>query len=188
MRLTGLSWFRGLPPHWAQLTALAPLGIATLLTTIPSTTYSGSTLPMMVETPRRLSWMPPPGAPELAWISAPGILPWSALSSVWVGRARQLARADGRHRVGQVLLLDAGRLAGDDDLLELEHVGLERHVHRRLARMARATSCRLNPMALHRERGVPVGRFITNRPSLPAWATIWVPADGDRRLRDALLG
>ena len=25
-------------------------------------------LPLMVDTPRRLSWMPPPGAPELAWM------------------------------------------------------------------------------------------------------------------------
>ena len=85
VRFTGLSWFRGLPPHWAQLTAFAPLGIATLLTTIPSTTNSGSTLPTMVETPRRLIWMPPPGAPLLAWIRAPGILPCRAVSSVWVG-------------------------------------------------------------------------------------------------------
>ena len=41
--------------------------------------------PMMVETPRRLTWMPPPGAPELAWMVAPGILPCSALSIVAVG-------------------------------------------------------------------------------------------------------
>ena len=44
MRLTGLSWFRGLPPAWAAVTALAPLGIASLLTTIPSITTERSTL------------------------------------------------------------------------------------------------------------------------------------------------
>ncbi len=85
MRFVGLSWFRGLPPHWAQLTAFWPLGIASLLTTIPSTTNSGSVPALMVETPRRLTWMPPPGAPEFDWISAPGIFPCSADSSVPVG-------------------------------------------------------------------------------------------------------
>ena len=38
MRLTGLSWFRGLPPACAWVTALAPFGMATSLTTMPSTT------------------------------------------------------------------------------------------------------------------------------------------------------
>ena len=38
MRLTGLSWFRGLPPAWAAVTASAPFGIASLLTTMPSIT------------------------------------------------------------------------------------------------------------------------------------------------------
>ena len=85
MRLVGLSWFRGLPPAWAWVTASAPFGIASLLITTPSTTNSGSLPATMVETPRRFTCMPPPGAPEFAWISAPGILPWSALSSVPVG-------------------------------------------------------------------------------------------------------
>ena len=85
MRLVGLSWLRGLPPHWAQLTAFWPLGIAALLTTMPSTTQSGSVPALMVETPRRFTWMPPPGAPEFCWIRAPGILPCSADSRVPVG-------------------------------------------------------------------------------------------------------
>ena len=55
MRLTGLSWFCGLPPVCAAVTALAPLGMATSLTTMPSTTYSGSRSPMIVDTPRRLT-------------------------------------------------------------------------------------------------------------------------------------
>ena len=59
--------------------------MASLLTTIPSTTMSGSTPALMVVTPRKLICPPPPGAPEFIWISAPGIFPWSALSIVCVG-------------------------------------------------------------------------------------------------------
>ena len=63
MRLVGLSWFLGLPPAWAAVTASAPLGIWLFETTIPSTTNSGSAPALIVDVPRRLTWMPPPGAP-----------------------------------------------------------------------------------------------------------------------------
>ena len=65
--------------------ALMLLAIAALLMTSPSTTMTGSTPPLMVETPRRLICAPPPGAPEFDWMRAPAILPWSALSIVGVG-------------------------------------------------------------------------------------------------------
>ncbi len=85
MRLVGLSWLRGLPPALAAVTASAPLGIWELATTIPSTTKSGSAPALIVDTPRRLTWMPPPGAPEFSWMRAPGIFPCNADSSVPVG-------------------------------------------------------------------------------------------------------
>ena len=132
--------------------------------------------PMMVETPRRLTWMPPPGAPELAWMVAPGILPCSALSMRRRRRPGQLRRADGRHGVRQVLLLDPGGLTGDDDLFQLE---------RRPARAPRppyawpardaspAAAC--TRCARTMRFVAPSGAFRVNRPSLPACATICVP-------------
>src|SRR5689334_24956178 len=81
-RLTGLSWFDALPPAAAAVIALAPDGTATFDTMTPSTTYSGDDWPLMVETPRRRSWAPPPGAPELYWRLAPEILPCIAVSRV----------------------------------------------------------------------------------------------------------
>src|SRR4051812_49389173 len=82
MRLTGLSWFDVLPPAAAAVIALAPDGIATLETITPSTTYSGDDWPLIVEMPRRRSWAPPPGAPELYCRFAPEILPCIAVSRV----------------------------------------------------------------------------------------------------------
>ncbi len=85
MRLTALSWVEALPPAAAAVMAFRLLAIASLAITSPSTTISGSTPALIVVTPRRLIWPPPPGAPEFIWMSAPGIFPCSALSSVCVG-------------------------------------------------------------------------------------------------------
>src|SRR3989442_1266337 len=83
--LTGLSWLDALPPAAAAVMAFMLLPIASFAITTPSTTISGSTPALIVVTPRRLIWPPPPGAPEFICTSAPGILPCSALSSVCVG-------------------------------------------------------------------------------------------------------
>ena len=134
MRLTGLSWFRGLPPHWAQLTALAPLGIATLLTTIPSTTNSGS---MLADDGRDAAQVDLDAAARRAGVR----LDQRARESCPAARSR--ASGSGA-RVSSPALTVAtafGRFCCStpvawpviDDLFELEHVGLERHVHRRLA-------------------------------------------------------
>src|SRR5207249_167049 len=84
-RLTGLSWLDALPPAAAAVMAFMLLPIASFAITSPSTTIKGSTPPLIVVTPRKLICPPPPGAPEFIWITAPGTLPCSALSSVWVG-------------------------------------------------------------------------------------------------------
>lgn len=49
---------------------------------IPSITYNGSELKVNEEIPRNLTDIPPPGAPELAWIFAPISLPLIAPSKV----------------------------------------------------------------------------------------------------------
>jgi len=56
-----------------------------LLTTTPSTTYNGDEFALMEVMPR--SWIcdPPPGAPELVVMIAPGSLPCSAFSIIGVG-------------------------------------------------------------------------------------------------------
>src|SRR5690242_17445923 len=83
MRLTWLSWVGfGLEPPTDSVTAYMPEAMATSLTSTPSMTYSGAVEPLMVDTPRRRSWMPPPGAPEFCWMLAPAILPDSAWSTV----------------------------------------------------------------------------------------------------------
>jgi hypothetical protein len=69
----------------APLTTLAPPATELLASTTPSTTYSGSELPMSDETPRMRICAPPPGAPELVEMLAPAILPWSAFSTVCAG-------------------------------------------------------------------------------------------------------
>ena len=85
MRFTELSWVDAFPPAAAAVMAFMLLGIASFAITRPSTTMSGSTPPLIVVTPRRLIWPPPPGAPEFIWMTAPGIFPCSALSIVCVG-------------------------------------------------------------------------------------------------------
>ena len=85
IRFTALSCGLGLPPAAAAVIASMLLWIASFAITMPSTTMSGSTPPLMVVTPRRLIWPPPPGAPEFIWIRAPGILPCSAPSIVCTG-------------------------------------------------------------------------------------------------------
>ena len=51
----------------------------------PSTTMSGSDAPITVLMPRIWICAPLPGAPELVWMFAPAILPWSALSTEVAG-------------------------------------------------------------------------------------------------------
>jgi len=85
MRLVGASWLLALSPGSAWVTAFCPEGIDTSLTTTPSITHSGLEPPLMVFTPRMLICTPPPGAPELVAICAPGTFPCSALSTVCAG-------------------------------------------------------------------------------------------------------
>jgi len=83
MRLTTESWFKeGFEPAFDLVTAEMPEGIATLLTSIPSSTKSGSAWPLIEEMPRSRTCTPPPGAPSLRWILAPATLPCSAWSTV----------------------------------------------------------------------------------------------------------
>ena len=134
MRFTGLSWFRGLPPVWAAVTASAPFGIASLLITTPSTTKRLFTSPLMVDTPRRFTWMPPPGRAGVGLDEGPWDL---ALKRALQGAGRrpgELARAHRRDRVRKVSLLDPGGLPGHHDLFELERVGLQGDLHRPLQR------------------------------------------------------
>ena len=54
----------------------------------------------------------------------------------------ELLARDGGNRIREILSLDAGGLAGDDDLLELEDIGVERYIGPALGR-GHATCCRL---------------------------------------------
>ena len=51
----------------------------------PSTTHSGSALPVMVLVPRMRMWAVCPGRPETAFTSTPAILPCSSMSRLAVG-------------------------------------------------------------------------------------------------------
>ena len=82
IRLTPLSWLVAFDVfRFALVRALVPGWIASLLTMTPSMTYSGSDEPNTEVTPRRRTWLPPPGAPEFAMTCAPAIRPDSALST-----------------------------------------------------------------------------------------------------------
>ena len=104
IRLTWFSWVgSGLEPPRAAVTGSLLGGIATSLMITPSTTYSGSAGELIEVTPRRRTWTPPPGAPELVWMSAPASLPWSCCSMLGVGTfsrssALMVATAFGRFR------------------------------------------------------------------------------------------
>src|SRR5438876_4329555 len=83
IRLTWLSWVsEGFDPCVDLVTAFWLEGMATLLPATPSTTYSGSDEPLIDVTPRIRICIPPPGAPELAWMDAPTTFPCSACSTV----------------------------------------------------------------------------------------------------------
>src|SRR5207247_9755449 len=79
IRLTWLSWVsEGFDPCVDLVTALWLEGMATMLTTTPSTTYRGSDEPWIDVTPRISICIPPPGAPDLDSTDAPPTLPCSA--------------------------------------------------------------------------------------------------------------
>ena len=85
---------------------------------------------MAVLTPRIWICTPPPGAPELVWMLAPGTLPCSASSTVVAGARVSATLSTTAVDVGAFFLRDPGRLSGDHDLLELRRVVVERHRHR----------------------------------------------------------
>src|SRR2546426_5533775 len=60
----------------------------------------GEERPLSVDTPRSFTWIPPPGAPEFCWITAPGTLPWIALSTLGTGTRLRSPRSEER-RVGK---------------------------------------------------------------------------------------
>src|SRR5438132_14058892 len=86
MRFTWFCWRgEGLEPEFDSVTTCWLLVIATSLMMTPSTTYNGEESPLRVDTPRSFTWIPPPGAPEFCWITAPGTLHWIALSTLGTG-------------------------------------------------------------------------------------------------------
>ncbi len=85
MRLVGWSWLVEMPVALAPVREFMPVPICELLTSTPSITYRGLALALIEVTPRSCTCEPPPGAPELVEMTAPGILPWSAFSIVGVG-------------------------------------------------------------------------------------------------------
>src|SRR5258708_6572743 len=86
IRFEGLSWLEVVAPlASAEVTVFNPAEVEVLSTKTPSTTYRGCVLPYTEVTPLNFTEMPPPGAPELAFIYAPEIFPSRAASKVCAG-------------------------------------------------------------------------------------------------------
>src|SRR6266496_6683991 len=94
MRFTWPCWSGdGFDPWFDCVTTSWLLGMATSLMITPYTTYNGADRPFKVDTPRSFTWMPPPGAPEFCWMTAPGTLPW--IDSSTLGAGTRLSSAAG---------------------------------------------------------------------------------------------
>jgi hypothetical protein len=118
--------------------------------------------------------MPPPGAPELAWIRAPGILPCSALSRVPVG-----ARVSSLPLTVATALGRFCRSMPVDCPLTTTSSSLKTSGSRATSAVAwsipNVSVLDRNPMARTTTTSVSSGALSVYRPSGPAWATIRVP-------------
>src|SRR5439155_12253086 len=140
----------------------------------PSTTYSGEERPLSVDTPRNFTWIPPPGAPEFCWITAPGTLAWIEVSTLGAGArlssaAPTVAMAFGAKRrstpVAWPVTTIASRLTTSGSSVTSTEVWVPET----------GTLLRLKPMRRTTSVTSPSGAATVKRPSFPVAATIAVP-------------
>ena len=140
----------------------------------PSTTYSGADRPLSVDTPRSFTWIPPPGAPEFCWITAPATFPWIEVSTLGTATrlsslAETVATAFGAVRRSTPVACPVTTIASR---LNTSGSSVTSTV---LCAAGTGTLLRLKPMRRTTRVTSPSGAATAKRPSFPVAASIVIP-------------